>query len=206
MLVSSLGFAVPAPAFANTSLPNPGAGTTTSTTQVSQECVDQFTALYREGKISSLETDHCSATVVNWTSAATTPDEYEVINSMTGLSAAQQSEINASLNAGTIRSKSWKQTMNGGNYSQSHYGTFYYDGARAWSTVSYRNRLGSHRCATNYSIGVAITTQYCDSSWNGSYLQESHSYLVSYIFRGFPANYKMKMVTDLYKSGTVAYR
>lgn len=207
VLISSIGFVVPAPAFGNTSIPNPGTGpSSTSQTSVSPECVAQITALYEAGKIPAIETSDCTATVKTQTSAAMVPDEEVVINSIGGMSAADQADINASLNAGTIRSRNWTQTTYGSNYSQAHGGLYFYDGSRAWSQTTYRNRKGSHQCYTNYVVLAGITSDYCDDSWNGVTLTEGHRFTISFAYKGSPVSYGRKMFADFSRSGGASYR
>jgi hypothetical protein len=39
---------------------------------------------------------------------------------------------------------------------EENYGIFYYNGSRAWVTVSYAPYKGTHYCVVNYAVGYTI--------------------------------------------------
>ena len=51
---------------------------------------------------------------------------------------------------------------------ESQFGRFYYDGARAWISATYRGVRGSHSCVNDYAVGLAVSLVECGDS-GGTY-------------------------------------
>lgn len=65
---------------------------------------------------------------------------------------------------GTIYSKKWSQDYVHpipGPWQETHSGKYYYDGAKAWISPSYRGYQGNHNCDLGYSVGVDIKITDC---------------------------------------------
>lgn len=122
---------------------------------------------------------------------------------------ANQTGFARAVKAGTVRSKAWSQTKYGGTYKEIHKGTFYYDGARAWSKEqTYRGKKGSHSCgvAGSWGFGVNVATVACTQPRSGANVVNRETYKVQAVANGSPINWTLAMSMMLKANGTMTSR
>jgi hypothetical protein len=142
--------------------------TTVSTkTVVNDECVAAVTAAIAAGD-TDVSVDVCTRAVTLSASPARRVTATELASARDSLSAADYAELSAAVNAGDVRSKAYRQEQINGSDMEVQYGTFYYDGARAWISATYRGVRGSHSCVSNYAVGLAVEKVACSDN-GGTY-------------------------------------
>ncbi|CAI9394315.1 hypothetical protein MICABA_02745 [Microbacterium sp. T2.11-28] len=73
-------------------------------------------------------------------------------------------ELQTAVNAGTVRSKTFRRTYDNVVVAWSQSGRFYYDGSRVWVRSTYRGYTGYHSCRVDRAIGYVVERKNCDES------------------------------------------
>jgi hypothetical protein len=111
------------------------------------------------------------------------------------------------LTAGAVHSVSWSQTSTSilGLWQETQKGVAYYDGAKVWSTVTYRGYKGSHGCLYGYRYGYTITSISCSYSTppNHQDITEIDDYRVAAIVEGSPVSWSYGQSTLIDFAGDV---
>jgi hypothetical protein len=165
-----LALAMGAPAHAAESPFPKGASlspTVSTKTVVNDQCVAAVSAAIADGA-TDLSVDVCTRTVALSVAPARRVTANELASARGSLSAAEYAELSAAVNAGTVRSKAYRQEQINGADKESQYGTFYYDGAKVWISASYRGVKGSHKCVSDYAVGLDVSLVECADS-GGTY-------------------------------------
>lgn len=136
---------------------------TQTQTHVSQDCIDAIQGAIADGE-AGLSTDVCTTT----TTLTVGPTETVTLATAQGLKSSMSASDYASLLAAvattTVRSKPYSQTMNNVTDQERQYGTFYYNGSRAWVTVTYSGRTGTHFRKVDWAVGYAVSLVGCTES------------------------------------------
>lgn len=109
-----------------------------------------------------------------------------------------------------VKSKTWEINKIGITYFEVAKGKFYYDGAKAWSTQSYRGYKGYFDCqaAGSWGITVQVTVEDCTSTsvFNGAAVVDRETYKVSAFYAGFPVYWVYAMSQLSKADGTTTTR
>ncbi len=136
-------------------------------TVTNRDCVEKVSAAIESGT-ANLSLDICTTTLTLTTSAPQTATVADIQVARTVLSPNDYQSLVVAAAAGTVHSKHFSQFQNNGTDSQPQFGTFYYDGSRAWLTQTYRGYNGYHTCQVDYSVGYDITNTACTDSGSPS--------------------------------------
>lgn len=92
----------------------------------------------------------------------------DILEVQDSLSAREFGELQTAVNAGTVRSKTFRRTYDNLVVAWSQSGRFYYDGSRVWVRSTYRGYTGYHSCTVDRAIGYVIERKACDESGSTS--------------------------------------
>lgn len=123
------------------------------------------------------------------------------VESDKSLTSVQRSQLLDSMGTVAVTGRHYSQFTIGGAYSRTHNGTFYFNGSRAWVTVSYAGLAGSHACFTDYSIGLTIAGTECSDSGGSNWRTLRDRWTVGW---GTVGAYSVTMACTVYANGTIA--
>lgn len=192
-------------ASANAALPNSSTadnGQTLERTVVNQSCLDQLRAVASRSE-STISTDICTSTVVAQTSAARLVTIEDLASAKASLSESDYNSLAVAVAKSTVKAKSYSQTISQITDQERQYGTFYYDGTRAWVTTTYLGYKGTHFCVVDYAIGFSVTKQACTDS--GSLIQRDLTMVwkFSLIVAGGPVTWGESYTLHVNRSGAI---
>lgn len=147
-----------------------------------------------------LSLQSCSETVTT-----TVGDPQAVTAAQVASRANAPAALLAAVNAGTVHSRSFKQTISQITDQETQSGYFYYDGSRVWVTSSYRGYRGWHSCIVNYAVGYSIDVQSCSDSGIAS-SNTLHMGLTVRLLGGWiPVSWHEDHDTHLSATGAISY-
>jgi hypothetical protein len=132
----------------------------TTMTNTNQDCVRQINQ-ERLLTGSTLTVDVCTTTTTLTIGPEQQVTVADVLPLASKLSQSGYSTLLAAAVAGTVKSKTYLQSMNNVTDGETQTGTFYYDGDRAWVTSSWRGYTGSHICKVDWAVGYTVTKIGC---------------------------------------------
>jgi hypothetical protein len=156
LVLGSVGVASASPS----SSPLSAGAQTLRATVTNSACAVQVQLATARGT-AGVSADACTATVVTKSSAASRVTAADLVQAKATLSASEYASLAAAVASATVYHKAYSQTISQITDQEEQYGTFYYNGSRAWVTVSYAGHKGSHYCVVNYAVGYTITKDYC---------------------------------------------
>lgn len=136
------------------------APTARSRTTTSQDCLDTVNRAIAAGK-TGVSSDMCSTTSTLTVSEERTVTVDDVASAKDALSTQEYRSLMRAAESGEVRSKDYAQSVNNVVNGVTQYGTFYYDGGRAWVAESYRGYQGSHTCQTQWAVGYVVELKKC---------------------------------------------
>jgi hypothetical protein len=162
--------------------------TVSTKTVVNDECVAAVSAAIAAGATDA-SLDLCSRTVTLSTTSARRVTATDLASARGSLSAGEYAELSAAVNAGTLRTKDYRQEQINTTDMEVQYGTFYYDGERAWIKATYRGVRGTHKCTNPYAAGVGVELISCDDSGSTYQRKIYMTWKFSALFKGFPVTW-----------------
>jgi hypothetical protein len=162
--------------------------TVSTTTVVNDECVAAVSAAIADGA-TDLSTDVCSRTVKLSAAPARRVTASQLAAAQGNLSEGEYAAMSASVNAGTLRSRDFRQEQINGADMETQYGTYYYDGERAWLKATYRGVRGSHSCVNNYAVGMGVELVDCSDSGSTYQRRIYAKWRFSLIAKGVPVTW-----------------
>jgi hypothetical protein len=203
--VASLVFAslaVTSSAHANQASETSDKGGTASIQTVNKECEASIkvAALRSREKMS---VDVCKVQVTTSYSDARAMTLADVWNAKDSLSDSDFDSLARAVTAGAVKSRAYSQQMNHITDSETQSGIFYYDGARAWVTSSYRGSTGSHRCMIDWAVGFGVSPQNCYETGTLSERALSQQWLMTPVLNGFPVSWSETYTVRVNAAGQV---
>ncbi len=177
--------------------------TSIRSTETNSACVAAIADGQARG-VKGLSSDVCTATVITTAGPATPATTFDVKAAQSSLSASDFKALVVAAAAGTVHSKPYSQTINQITDSETQSGTFYYDGARAWVTVTYRGYNGTHSCKVNYAVGYAITNTACSDSGSTTSRKLQMNWNVSIAVKGGPIAWAESYTMHVNSAGTIS--
>lgn len=151
------------PANADTLPNNDPVNVVSTKTHISADCLAQIQALTTDSGM-SVDQTICTTSSTLYVSDENTVTLAEVQGLSNSLSPQSFRSLMVAAVAGTVKSKTYLQSMNHGTDGETQTGKFYYDGARAWVSTTYRGYTGTHVCRVDWSIGFLIYQVGCSDS------------------------------------------
>lgn len=169
-------------------------------------CVSQIRAAQAQGAthLSHLSTDICTVSNVVERSAALPLTGSGLAQAKSTMTASEYSSLVAAAAAGTIYYTQYSQTISQITDQERQYGTFYFNGSKAWVTVTYAGYTGDHRCTLDYAAGYGVSLTDCsDNAW-GSGRSERMSWIMSPL--GLPISWTETYEARLAANGGISYQ
>jgi hypothetical protein len=178
LAVTTSAHAEPAPAFSDK-------GGYSTINSVNKDCENAIKAANVKSR-EKLSFDICKVQVKTTYSDARTITLQDIQNAKASLSTSDFDSLTKAVAAGTVKSRFYLQQMIHITDSETQSGIFYFDGARAWVTTTYRGSTGSHLCVIDWAVGFGVTAQNCYESGSASERVLSQQWLMSLFLNGFP--------------------
>jgi len=202
IVVAALVLTGGASAFADTSIGAAGQ-TSTTRTEFNAACVTAITAAQEKGT-TDLSTDVCRTTITTASGPATTLSNSDLAAAKESLSANDFLALSRAVAAGTVHSKPYSQTISQITDQETQSGTFYYDGDRAWVTVTYRGYSGTHSCKVDYAVGYNVSNTACSDSGSTSSRKLQMNWDVSVGIKGSPIAWSESYTMHVNSAGTIS--
>ncbi len=167
-----------------------GAGQSSNSTVVAQDCID-----------AGLSEQDCTYTVGVELGSAKSVTASEVMAD-SGLTTLQKVEILDSMRSASVSSNHWSQFTTGGTYTNTQNGTFYYNGSRVWVTQTYLGYTGSHQCFNNYAIPPSGISNISKSDTGSTSVRDM--YCGWNVTNWGVISYFYSMTAQLYPNGTIS--
>lgn len=132
-----------------------------SVTHTNAACLTAVKNAAAQGN-TSVSASVCTTTVTLSATAPKVLSTADVSSLKSSLSTSDYKSLVVAAAAGTVHYKSYSQQENNTTDSETQYGTFYYDGASAWVTISYRGFKGTHTCKLDWAVGYVIELKACN--------------------------------------------
>lgn len=175
--------------------------TTISSTITSTACIRAIVAAQSRGA-EGLSVGVCTVETTTRTGAETKVRASKLSDLQSNFSADEFKSISLAAAAGTVKSKSYSQTINQITDQETQKGTFYYNGTRVWVTTAYSGYTGTHFCNVDYSAGYSITNTACSDSGSSTSRKLQMNWNVSMVIKGGPISWAASYTMHVSSAGT----
>lgn len=176
--------------------------TVSTKTAVNDECVAAVSAAIAAGATDA-SLDLCNRTQTLSATPARRVTATDLASARDSLSAGEYAELSAAVNAGTLRSKDYRHEQINGADMEVQYGTYYYDGERAWIKATYRGVRGTHKCVNSYAVGIGVELVSCDDSGSTYQRKVYMTWKFSALFKGFPVTWNETYTLNVTAQGSM---
>lgn len=171
-------------------------------TTVNASCVENVSAAIAAGR-SGISLDACTTTSTLRASGEEPVTPADILAARADLSSTEYNTLMEAAVAGTVKSKSYSQTMNNVTNEETQSGKFFYDGSHAWVRTAYRGHQGTHFCTVNWAVGYAVTNKACSESGSTSQRDLHAQWNVALGVKGSPVSWDEKYTLHVNKSGSI---
>lgn len=146
---------------ASAEMTEPSGATVTTVTSTNPACLTAIETARSDGS-REVPLDVCTSTVRLTVSAPMRVSATDLESAETTMSSTDYTALVAASAAGTVKKKSYSQSINNITDGETQYGIFYYDGSRVWVTQTYRGAKGSHICKVDWAVGYVVDLKSCN--------------------------------------------
>lgn len=190
---------------ANAASPNPAPNDQEQTVQrtvVNEDCLAQMRAATSTDGVDG-STNVCTSTLVLRASAARPVTPKDLVGAKASMRSSDYATLLQAMATSSVKAKSYSQTISQITDEERQYGTFFYNGSRAWVTNAYLGFDGTHFCVVNYEFGMGVTNQACTDSGSTTQRNLTMIWKMSLIVSNGPISWSERYDLHVNKSGSI---